>query len=218
LFGKVDLTGLLGTIAGLTPATPIPPESLAALAERPSLAVPPVLAGPYDVVASTCLLSPLIGNAFHSIGESHPQFMGMVQAIRAGHLRLMAELTAPRGTMILITDIASSDILPELRSLPESKLASLFPRMVRDRAYFHGLNPDFLGSIVDQDPVLSMRVADGESLSPWCWKLHERVYLVWALRFRLADTFPTGASLRVDKPPLGPDNRGAGSIRHMPTE
>ena len=44
--------------------------------------MPPVLAGPYDVVASTCLLSPLIGNAFHSIGESHPQFMAMVQAIR----------------------------------------------------------------------------------------------------------------------------------------
>ena len=82
LFGNVDLTGLLDTIAGFTPATPIRPESLAALAERPALAVPPVLAGPYDVVASTCLLSPLIGNAFHSVGESHPQFMAMVQAIR----------------------------------------------------------------------------------------------------------------------------------------
>ncbi len=218
LFGKVDLTGLLDAIAGFSPATPVRPELLAALAERPALAVPPVLAGPYDMVASTCLLSPLIGNAFHSIGESHPQFMAMVQAIRTGHMRLLAELTAPGGTMILITDITSSDILPELRSLPESTLAGLFPRIVRDRAYFHGLNPVVVGSIVEQDPVLSMRVASGESLAPWRWHLHGRVYLVWALRFRLADPLPTGASLRVDKPPAGPDNRRAGAIHPIPTE
>ena len=218
LFGKVDLTGLLDTIAGFTPATPIPTESLAALAERPARVVPPALAGPYDVVASTCLLSPLIGNAFHSIGEVHPQFISMVQAIRAGHLRLLAELTAPGGTMILITDISSSDLLPELRFLPESALAGLFPRMVRDRTYFHGLNPEVLETIVEQDPVLSERLEAGEWIDPWRWSLHERVYLVWALKFHLADPVTAGAPLRVDKPPAGPDNRGAGGIGLMPTE
>jgi hypothetical protein len=217
LFGKVDLTGLLDTIAGFTPATPIRSESLAALAELPALAVPPVLAGPYDMVASTCLLSPLIGNAFHSIGESHPQFMAMVQAIRSGHLRLLAELTAPGGTVILITDISSSDLVPELRHVSETAFAGLFPRLVRDRTYFHGLNPEILGSIVAQDPVLRARVAREESIAPWRWNLHGRVYLVWALRFHLADPLPTGASLRVDKPPAGPDNRGAGAIRLMTT-
>ena len=35
LFGKVDLTGLLDTIAGFTLATPIRPESLAALPSAP---------------------------------------------------------------------------------------------------------------------------------------------------------------------------------------
>ena len=182
LFGNVDLTGLLDTVATLTPATEIRPESLTALAEWPARTVPLALAGPYDVVASTCLLSPLIGNAFHSIGESHPQFMEMVQAIRAGHLRLLAELTAPGGRLILITDVSSSDLLPDLGSIPDSSLPGLFPRIVRDRSYFHGLNPEFLGAIVEQDPVLSARVVHKESIAPWRWRLHERVYLVWALR------------------------------------
>ena len=53
--------------------------------------------------------------------------------------------------------------------------------MVRDRSYFHGLNPEVLASIVEQDPVLSARVAGTESIAPWRWRLHERVYLVWAL-------------------------------------
>jgi hypothetical protein len=217
LFGDVDLTGLLEAITGFTPATAIRPAALAALAERPAQAVPPVLAGPYDVVASTCLHSPLIGNAFHSVGEAHPQFMAMVQAIRTGHLRLMAELTAPGGTMILVTDLSSSDLLPDLRSIPDASLAGLFSRMVRDRSYFHGLNPEVLGSIVEQDPILRARVAGRESIAPWRWRLHARVYIVWALKFRLVDRVATGAPWRVDKPRAGPDNRGAGAIGTVPT-
>ena len=145
LFGKVDLTGLLDTIAGFTPATLIRPEFLAALAERPARAVPPVLAGPYDVVASTCLLSPLIGNAFHSIGESHPQFMAMVQAIRVGHLRLLAELTAPGGTSdsdhrhLFLGFAARARV-----DTGSSRSPGFFHGMVRDRSYFHGLNPEVL--------------------------------------------------------------------------
>jgi hypothetical protein len=181
LFGSVDLTGMLDTIAVFSPATAIGPESLAALAESPARTVPPVLGGPYDVVASTCLLSPMIGNAFHSIGEAHPQFMEMVQAIRVGHMRLLAELTAPGGRVILITDISSTDLVPEIGSVPEESLAGLFPRIVHKRRYFHGLNPEVLQSIVEQDAVLGPRITGTRSAAPWRWRLHDRVYLVWAL-------------------------------------
>ena len=186
-YGGIDLTGMFDAIARFTATAAIARESLVGLAEAPSLSVAPLLAGPYDVVASTCILSPLIGNAFHSIGESHAQFMPMVQALRVGHMRLMAELLAPGGTAILITDITSSDLVPELGSLPEPSLADLFPRLVRERSYFHGLNPEVLWSLFEHDPVLSRLVAGRESLARWRWSLHARVYLVWALRFRMAE-------------------------------
>ena len=53
--------------------------------------------------------------------------------------------------------------------------------MVRDRSYFHGLNPEFLGSIVEQDPVLVRVSPAGNRSPPGAGGLHERVYLVWAL-------------------------------------
>src|SRR5205807_503770 len=82
--------------------------------------VGPALPGPYERVASTCLLRPLLGNAFHAVGDRHPRFPDLVRAIRAGHLNLLGRLLAPGGTAVLVTDVISSDELPTLRSLPES--------------------------------------------------------------------------------------------------
>jgi hypothetical protein len=183
-FGNIDLTGMLETLATFTPASEIRPECLAALSEWPALRVLAMLGGPYDVVASTCLLSPLIGNAFHAVGESHPGFMSLVQSIRAGHLRLLAALAVPGGTVMLITDVSSSDLVPELRTVSESSLGRLLPRLARDRQFFHGVSPEVLWSLSEQLPVLRDRLSERTPIAPWRWRLHARVYLVWALTYR----------------------------------
>lgn len=118
--GGLDLTAMLDTIQTWSPSTIIRPETLQALAEAPAARVPLALQPPFDLVASTCLLSQLIGNAFHALGERHPQFLAVVQAIRAGHLRLLTSLAAPGGLAILITDLASSNTFAPLAFLPES--------------------------------------------------------------------------------------------------
>ena len=184
-FGGVDLTGMLGPIARWGPETPIGSEDQAALVEAPGRLVAPAIAGPYDLVASTCLLSQLISNAHHSVGEAHPQFMAMVQAIRAGHLRLLTQLVATGGTAVLVTDVVSSETFPTLGTLPESSLPGLIPRLIRDRNFFHGVNPAVILSVFKQDPVIQSRVVGLEPVSPWRWSLHGRVYLVVALRYRV---------------------------------
>jgi hypothetical protein len=194
LFGGVDLTGMLDAFATWSPTTPIDPDDLSALAEAPVRLVRPALPGPYELAASTCLLSPLIGNAFHAVGEAHPRFPELVRAIRTGHLRLLTGLVAPGGAAVLITDVASSDTLPTLRSLPESSLPGLLPRLVRDRSFFHGVSPAALASAYRRDPVLAAHAAAVEAIAPWRWNLHGRVYLVWAIRSR-APNPPTLTSL-----------------------
>lgn len=186
--GGLDLTAMLDAVASWTPRTPIGPGDLAALAGWPSQRVPLALPGGFDVVASTCLLSQLIGNAFHAVGEAHPQFLPLVQAIRAGHLRLMTSLAAPGGTPVLITDVTSSDTLPELPRLDESSLPALLPRLARERNYFHGVNPAVLPTLFRLDPDLSGRATDLETVAPWRWRLHDRVYLVMALTWRAGRT------------------------------
>jgi hypothetical protein len=184
-FGGVEVTGMLDAIATWSPRTPIRPAELSALAEWPARRVGLTLPGPFDLVASTCLLRPLIGNAFHAVGEGHPQFSELVQAIRVGHLCLLTQLAASGGAAILITDLVSSDTFPTLESLPESSLPGLLPRLARERNFFHGVNPADLASLFRRDPVLDATVTGLESIPPWRWNLHSRVYLVWAMKYRV---------------------------------
>ncbi|SIN71824.1 hypothetical protein SAMN05444166_0396 [Singulisphaera sp. GP187] len=182
----IDLTGMIDVLATWSATTAIGPRELACLVDEPARRVVSTLPAPFDLVASTCLLSPLVGNAFHSVGEAHPQFMAIVQAIRAGHLRLLTQLTAPGGTALLITDVVSSEIVPALVALPDAALPELLNQIVRERNYFHGVNPEILWSLFEDDPFLRVLVTERESLTPWRWKLHARLYLVWAIRFKVA--------------------------------
>jgi len=186
----LDLTGMLDRVSKWTARGRVTDQDLADLCMRPTQSVRPTLPAPFDLVASTCLLSPLLGNAHDTIGEAHPRFMEVVQALRTGHLRLLAELTAPGGTFLLITDVVSSTILPTIKTVPDSQLPSLLEEAKSQRNHFHGLNPEYLWASFETDPVLKSLVTHREALPPWRWSLHDRVYLVWAIRCRVdADSF-----------------------------
>ncbi len=103
---------MIEAFAAWSPFSPVGPEALAAVVSAPNGLVIPALPGPFDVVASTCLLSQLVGNAFHSVGEGHPRFLDLVRAIRLAHLRLMTGLRRAGGTAVLVTDLVSSDTFP----------------------------------------------------------------------------------------------------------
>ncbi len=183
--GGIDVTGMLNAVASWSPRASIAPADLQALVEWPSRRVGLALPGPFDLVASTCLLSPLIGNAYHAVGEGHPQFLALVGAIRTGHMRLLTHLTAPGGTAILITDVASTDTFPTLRAVPEDTLPGLLRELALGRRFFHGVDPAALTEALRHDSVLSARVASLERIPPWRWNLHARVYLVLAIRCRM---------------------------------
>lgn len=185
LEGGVDLTGMIDAFAGWTPRTALGPRDLEAVAEWPASRVAGTLGGPFDVVASTCLLSPLIGNAFQSVGAAHPRFDALVRAIRTGHLRLLGRLARPGGRVVLITDVVSTDALPELANVPEMELGRLPPRLAREGRHFFGLNPVELETVSRNAPGPGLRVAGFEALEPWRWSLHDRLYLVLAFRYRV---------------------------------
>ncbi len=184
LFGGLDVTGILDAMAGWTPASTIRPDDLGAALDWPMSRAGLALPGPYDRVASTCLLSQVVGNAARSVGQAHPRFPDLVRAIRSGHLRLMARLAAPGALAVLITDVVSSDTLPALRSAPDPALPGILDRASLGRDCIHGVNPTDLRAAFRRDPVLAPNTEGLESLPPWRWDLHDRVYLVFAIRWR----------------------------------
>ena len=179
--GNVDVTAMLDAMARWSPLGPVGEAELEALVDWPSSRVTLALPGPFDSVASTCLLSQLIGNARHAIGEAHPQFDRVIRSIRLGHLRLLARLVRPGGRVVLITDVASSDWCPGLAEVPESDLPGLVPRLASEHGLIRGVNPAELLAIFRRDPILSTRLGEVEVTPPWRWRLHARVYLVCAI-------------------------------------
>ena len=94
-----------------------------------------------DVVVSTCLLSQLIDSASQIASPVSPVFLPLIQAVRRGHLVRLLSLTHAAGRALLITDVVSSDTVPELaRTLP-AELPKLMFRCLQSGNFFSGLHP-----------------------------------------------------------------------------
>jgi hypothetical protein len=106
-----------------------------------------------------------------------------VQAVRLGHLQLMADMLTPRGIGILVTDVVSSDTLPQLLTAQDLEVSGLLAAAIQQHNFFTGLNPAVLLGLFTHDPLLRDRVQRAEPVSPWRWNLGPRVYAVYGIRF-----------------------------------
>ena len=180
LYGGVDLSGIaarLDRLSGTSRDDEI--DGLVAAAEKPPL---PNFGFTYDVVASTCLLTQLMNSAVAAVGEGHPRLIDVLDAIRSGHLRLLADLTAAGGTALLFTDVASSDDVPEIATTPESALPGLAARLSREKRCFQGVDPDALEKQPRGDPYTASRVRTVQRIGFWKWRISKtRTFLVYAV-------------------------------------
>jgi hypothetical protein len=184
IHGGVDVTAMLETLAGWSPATSVRDEDLNALVQGPVRSLAAAPPDPFETVASTCLLSQLIASVVRALGEGHPRFLEAIQAVRTGHLRLLSHLVAPGGSGLLLSDLVSSETFPSLGSVPDESLSPVLAHLIHQGNFFHGLNPAVLASFFRTDPVVAPQVAELELVRPWLWDLGPRLYAVYALKFR----------------------------------
>ncbi len=182
LVGGLDLTAMAGVVAGWAPATAVSDLDLTALAGWPAGRSALAIGGGFDAVASTCVLTQLVGSITRTLGERHPRFAEAVAAVRRGHLRLLVALARPGGSAWLITDLISSDRLPGLEALGPSGLAALFRRIEIVGGSIHGADPAAIARDFRGDPHLGGRIEGPDRPRTWLWKLHRRHYLVAAWR------------------------------------
>jgi hypothetical protein len=134
------------------------------------------LPGPFDVVVSACVLTQLGFALGQSFREPHPLLGPLRIAIAHTHVKSLLDLTAPGGTALLVTDLASSSHYPLHELAADADLEQVLREVLQQRAFYHLAQPrllsDLLNDVAPERPI--------RRLSPWLWNgPQQRTYLVY---------------------------------------
>lgn len=181
IHAPLDLSGMFQDIERWGRMQVTPQELMAAPAagaKRIAAALP----GPFDVVASTCLLTQLQLSLLQLLGDRHQLFVVLREFLTLTHLRTLAALTKPGGRALLITDLCEANVFPPGRPRDDADLAPLMTELVAKGHVIHSSHPELIGVTLGDDPVLKRSFAEAGQSPPWLWQNGpSRRFLVYAL-------------------------------------
>jgi hypothetical protein len=181
LHAPVDVSGVLDKLERWS-AMQLTPEELMGHPQATSRAILQATGGPFDVVASTCLLTQIQRAPVAVLGDGHRLFEAVRHTLTVTHLRVLHALTRPGGTALLVTDVSADRITSLPDDDPTTDFAPLVSALVLERNVFQVANPDLMRSIAKDDPVLARDVAVSPLLGAWFWQNGEsNRFLVYAL-------------------------------------
>jgi hypothetical protein len=167
----VDVSGVFDRLP--TWAAAHPPPAASALATEVPGAIERVVAripGPFDVVASCCLLTQIQLVLLQVVGDRHPRFPELRAVVNAVHVRVLASLLAPGGVALLMTDMTSSETYPLDHLPPDADLRRVMDDLLGAGNLIAAAHPGLLSSEVRRDPNLNERFAFRPQVGPWLWK------------------------------------------------
>jgi hypothetical protein len=172
----VDLSGLsarrLAKWRRVAPAT----AEVATAAASSLQSVVAQLPGPFDVVASACVLTQMAFDLRAALGGAHPMLGAIRLSLMAMHVNTLVALTTTRGTSLFVCDAASSNHYPLGALRPDSDLRTVLTDIVKVGACYFAANPEVIRSFLRQ-------VGEPELLDPWLWTgAFGRTYFVYAFR------------------------------------
>ncbi len=142
------------------------------------------LPGPFDVVASTCVLTQMSFAVRDELGDAHPMLQLVRLSLMATHLNTMVGLTTAGGTSLFVSDLVSSNLFPirEMHSLRSP--TELMDEVVASGRSYHSANPTVIRAILS-DQTLGPLVDEPDLIDPWLWSGRlGRTYFVYALRIQ----------------------------------
>ncbi len=177
--GGVDLSGLPARRLGRWKRVVPTAAEIEAAANAALDAILTKLGGPFDVVASTCVLTQMSFALREALGERHPALQAARFALMRTHLSTLVGLTAPGGVALFASDIVSSTTYPLAEPPPGRTMTDVLRDVVASGAGYFAANPELLAGLLAE-------VGAPELLDPWLWTGPlERTYLVYALRLRV---------------------------------
>ena len=178
----VDLSGLSKRLKKWKAAAPTP-SGLEASAASAVQSIVASLPGPFDVVASACVLTQMSFHLRDVLGESHAMLGSIRISLVATHLSTLARLTKVGGVSLFSSDLTSSNFYPVGELSPVGNLRDAMNQIVETGRFYHAANPHLIRDVLLRHE--GERVGEPEWLDPWIWTGSlGRIYLVYALRFR----------------------------------
>ena len=142
------------------------------------------LPGPFDVVASACILTQMSFSVRQALGERHRALSAVRLSVMATHLNSMALLTALGGSCLFTTDVVSSTTYPLPALGASGDMKRVLSDVVAEGASYFAANPKLIVDLLRHDPGLAERAGEPSTFEPWLWTGPlERTYLVYAMRF-----------------------------------
>jgi len=193
LHGGSDLSGLLGRLERWERAE-LAPDELLSHPERTAASLAGELGGPFEVVASTCVLTQMQLALRRALSERHPCFEAAAFTLTLTHLRSLARLTQPGGLCLLVTDLATDQMAPLRAAGSDSDLRHLLAELLRSGDVFNVVHPQLIVDIVADDPSLREQLSVLGVADPWLWHNGpQRIFLVCALAFQRSAWVPPAA-------------------------
>jgi hypothetical protein len=185
LHAPVDLSGMLGRLEAWR-RMEVTPEELMAFPNAASRRISESLPGPFDVVASTCLLTQMQRALVETLSDRHRLFEALRQFLNLTHLRTLARLLTPEGRALLVSDLVSDVTYPLGPLDPAGDHLALLPEIVRSGNLIYAANPELLALTAREDPFLARSAALSNAVAAWIWQNgDERRFLVYALELTL---------------------------------
>lgn len=131
------------------------------------------LPGPFDVVASTCLVTQLSLSWGQILGAQNA-LLPAVRAVQARiHLHTLAQLLPSGGRAIVATDFVSNQTYPleTIDSSNASAMNALVTELVRTENFLAGADPFLWQRPLRRDAALAAAFDPPTSLTPWIWTL-----------------------------------------------
>jgi len=179
LHAPIDITGSLHLLAAYLERPPTEAE-FEALRKTLWITPTPLHGVTTDVVVSDCILSQII-SSLTQLRLSPEQLIALTLAMRTQHLRTLVASLNPGGRAVFVSDLVSSDTLPELPRLEEAEWLPALRGCLQAGNFFTGLNPEMVAQTLKSDPYFRQRVVSQRFIAPWRWDISaSRAYLVYA--------------------------------------
>ena len=148
----------------------VTPQELVVAPANGAQRIAATLPGPFDVVASTCLLTQLQLSLLQLLGEGHQLFLALREFLTLTHLRTLAALTKPGGRALLITDLCEASAFPPGRPRDDADLLAVMDELVAAGRVIYAAHPEPIQIALGDDPVLKRAFGPAEQMQPWLWQ------------------------------------------------